>query len=102
MHITAGVTISMCGQPATLRMADHPAGSFILQPSKRIGWRHALPIGHLTSSACFKKIHSDAHSYGASELNVQALTAFRVVKTQSEKNSPNHGDCGDKTGESYG
>jgi len=30
------------------------------------------------------KIHSDAHSHGVSELNAQALTAFRVVKTQSE------------------
>ena len=27
---------------------------------------------------------------------MQALTAFRVIKTQSEKISPNHGDCGDK------
>jgi len=29
-------------------------------------------------------------------LNAQALTASRVIKTQSEKISPNHGDCGDK------
>ena len=41
------------------------------------------------------------HSYGVLELNAQALTASRVVKTQSEKISPNHGDCGDKKGEKY-
>ena len=60
----------------------------------------ANPVAVVTfSNKVLKKIHSNAHSYGVSELNAQALTAFRVIKTQSEKISPNHGDCGDKKGE---
>jgi hypothetical protein len=45
----------------------------------------ANSVAVVTFSNKFSKIHSNAHSYGVSELNAQALTASRVVKTQSEK-----------------
>ena len=48
----------------------------------------ANPVAVVTFSNKFQKIHSDAHGHGVSELNAQALTAFRVKKLSQKKFSP--------------
>jgi len=49
----------------------------------------ANPVAVVTfSNKVLKKIHSNAHSYGVSELNAQALTASRVKKLSQKKFRP--------------